>query len=253
MEHYEPETVALLDELLAGGGTFLDIGANIGFFTLHVASKHKGVRVVAFEPNPSLFPLLAKNVEVNGFVDVVCKPFAISSKRGTAQLHLSASDMSASLEGDFSHQRSDSVVEVPMESLDAYAQETAIIAPLVIKLDVEGHEKHAFEGAIRTLRVTQPDIITEVAERFETDPYPELREVGYKYYQITDEGLKETDALFPSIRDSFWFSNYLFSTRPQTEIERLSKTLRHRMASVNLNETSCMVSSAKIQRLNRVR
>ena len=97
----------------------------------------------------------------------------------------------------------------------------------------------------------KPDLITEVAARFENDPYPMLRDAGYEYYRISDEGLQRTDSLEPTIRDNFWFSNYLFSARPFSEIEKLSAALKTKMAKIDLTETSCYSDNAKIGRLTR--
>lgn len=60
-------------EALGAGSVFVDVGANIGFFTVY-AALYRGATVHAFEPSPAVFGLLAKNVDVNGI-------------RGKVQLH----------------------------------------------------------------------------------------------------------------------------------------------------------------------
>jgi FkbM family methyltransferase len=253
MEYYEPETVILLNELLAEGSTFFDIGANIGYYSLQVGVCRPDVRVVAFEPHPRLFALLSSNVKANNFALVNCEAKAVSSTRGTATLHLSASDMSSSLEQDFSHLRNEQVVEVPVESIDLYIEDQGISGPIVMKIDVEGHEQQALEGMMKTLATIKPDLLLEVAEPFESDPYPMLKELGYRYYQVSELGLAAVEKLEPTIHGNIWFSNYLFSARPQDEIEKLSAALKQKVGSLDFSETSCLVDAAKIERLTRVR
>ena len=253
MEYYEPETVFLLNELLSEGTTFFDIGANIGYYALHVGMCHPEIRVVAFEPHPRNFALLSLNVKRNRLKSVTCEAQAVSSSRGSAQLHLSASAMSSSLEAGFSHVRNGENLEVPMESIDLYVREHGIVGPMVMKIDVEGHERQALEGAMKTLASHKPDLLIEVAEPFAKDPYPMLRELGYHSYQISEQGLVEVTELSPTIHGHVWFSNYLFSARSPEAIQNISARLQAEMAKVDFLRTSCQVDDAKIRRLTRVR
>ena len=253
MAYYEPETVFLLNELLTDDSVFFDVGSNIGYYALQVGVCRPEVRVIAFEPHPRLFGLLSSNVKNNNLSSVTCEHLAVSSSRGTAELHLSGSDMSSSLEPGFSHLSNGKVVEVPMESIDQYMEDHRIDGRVVFKIDVEGHEKQALEGMENTLVALKPDLLMEVAEPFETDPYPILRDLGYRSYQISETGLLEAEKLVPTIHGSVWFSNYLFSVRPRHEIEELSARLKAKMDAIDLRETSCHVDPAKIERISRVR
>jgi len=69
---YEEETTKLFTEILKEGMTVLDIGANIGYFSL-IASRLVGDKgkVFAFEPYHETFSLLQKNIEANGFNNVI--------------------------------------------------------------------------------------------------------------------------------------------------------------------------------------
>lgn len=121
--YYEPLTTLLLQELLQPGATFVDVGANIGFFSLMAALSTPGIEVIAFEPNPKNFSILEENVRANGLEKIVnCEPLAISNKEGTATLYLNTSDMSASLTPDFQTGFNPAVksVAVTTETLDGY-------------------------------------------------------------------------------------------------------------------------------------
>src|SRR5712691_9034867 len=85
---YEEENIDVLFSFLRDDTVFLDIGANIGFFSLKL-SKRLGPqgRVYAFEPHPRIYELLRRNVYVNGLSKVVaCFELALSDKNTTATL-----------------------------------------------------------------------------------------------------------------------------------------------------------------------
>ena len=84
---YEPcETEFVMNEIKKGD-VVLDIGANIGYYTLIFARLvgEEG-KVFAFEPDPENFALLKKNVEINGYHNVVLVQKAISNKTGKIRL-----------------------------------------------------------------------------------------------------------------------------------------------------------------------
>ncbi len=253
MAFYEPESVFLLNELLTDDSVFFDVGANIGYYALHVGICRPKVRVIAFEPHPGNFGLLSSNVKNNNLTSITCEHMAVSSARGTAELHLSGSAMSCSLEDGFSHLNNGQGVEVPTESIDLYIKDKGITGPAVFKIDVEGHEKQALEGMVKTLGTMKPDLLLEVAEPFESDPYPMLKDLGYRSYQISESGIVESERLVPTIHGRVWFSNYLFSARPRHEIEAISARLKAKMATIDFSKTSCHVDQAKIERITRVR
>src|SRR3989344_9219581 len=70
--YYEPYLTRVFDQHIKKGDTVLDIGANIGYHTLHFARLvGETGKVYAFEPHPSNFALLKKNIEANGYKNVV--------------------------------------------------------------------------------------------------------------------------------------------------------------------------------------
>src|SRR5260221_13332236 len=70
LDYYEPLTAWLAAELAAEASHFLDVGANIGFYSLMLAARRPALAITAFEPNPKLHPLLAANARANGFRQV---------------------------------------------------------------------------------------------------------------------------------------------------------------------------------------
>jgi FkbM family methyltransferase len=159
-ENYEPE-LAYLEEFLAPGKTFVDVGANFGIYTM-VASKlvGEGGRVVAFEPTAQSFKVLTQNIILNGFKNALAFQVALSEKAGTAQLYYGMDPVRNSLGKDPSWDGG--AEEVATESLDSVLQRTSVGWVDVIKIDVEGAEELVLRGANKVVTSMRPVIIYEI-------------------------------------------------------------------------------------------
>jgi len=245
--YYEPVTSLVLQQLARPGTTFIDIGANIGFYSLLLSVNQPRLHVIAFEPNPKNFQLLITNVSVNGLSQISCEPMALSDVEGNAVLYLSASDMSASLRPDFDFHPTDSV-EVKTTTLDQYIAAARIQGPLVLKVDAEGNEEPVLRGARQTLINLKPDIIAEVALDYSSEAVSLLRAAGYRFFPITDQGLFETDELSPVVRGRLVFLNYLLTTKTPEEVGRLFARIADRVRQIDLKQTSKFLDPESLQK-----
>ena len=245
--YYEPITRLLIQEIVHPGATFIDVGANIGFYTLVVASTCPDASVVCFEPNPGNFALLTKNVQVNALRNVRCEPLAVSNEDTVATLYLTGSHMSASLRAGFDGNVT-STTQVRTVALDSYLASFPAATPLVIKVDVEGHEEALFRGMQQTLTRLAPDIIAEVTLSYSSDAMSQLTRSGYRFFQITDQGLIETPALIPVVRDRFVFLNHLMTTKPRAHVEAVFERIRPAVRKINLRQTSKYLGPAELER-----
>jgi FkbM family methyltransferase len=236
--YYEPITRLLLQELVQPGhGAFIDLGANIGFYSLIIATSRPNVRVVAFEPNPRNHTLLRLNRQVNQLGNLMCEPLAISDRDGTATLYLSSSDMSASLCRDFEdHDDGEAIVQTT--TLDNYLERQPLAGDLTIKVDVEGHEEAFFRGALRTMTKRRPDIIAEVALSYPRDVVAMLAQLGYRFYRITDRGLLPAQDITPTVRGNLVFLNYLISVRPPASLAAVFQRISPEVQRIDLARTS---------------
>lgn len=190
---YEPVETELLKKTLKQGQTFVDVGANIGYYTLLAARLvgPKG-RVYAFEPDRSNFSLLVKNVRQNGYTNVVAVPRAVSSKSRIQRLYLSESNP-----GD--HQLFDSKegrksVEVQAVALDNWFKKGKEKIDL-IKMDIQGAEAAALEGFKRLMRRNpRLKLITEFwpygLDRAGYSPSGYLRslgKLGFKLWEVSEK------------------------------------------------------------------
>ena len=163
IDGYEPDVRTFIETFLRPGQTFLDCGANVGYFSI-VAGHRVGPtgRVLAVEANPTTFGLLSDNLRLNGFGDGVhC---ALTNEPGDVTLHMSRAggDVYSSLrrEGINNGQDVESFV-VPGRLLDDVLADRKIDRVDMVKVDIEGAELDVLRSAPRLMEIDRPLIICE--------------------------------------------------------------------------------------------
>jgi len=192
-EIYEPLETALFKKEIKSGQTVLDIGANIGYYTL-IAAKLVGPRgrVYAFEPDPDNFSLLKKNFESNGYANVIPVNLAVSDTTKTARLFLNKTN-----KGDhrlYDSQDNRSSISVQTIKLDDFFKKLDKKINF-IKMDIQGSEAGALEG-LKLLIRKNPGVklITEFwpygINRAGYSPLRYLRtlkKIGFKLWEISEK------------------------------------------------------------------
>lgn len=194
---YEPREAAVLEAYARPGDVVLDVGANVGWYTLLFARRvgPRG-RVHAFEPVPRTFQVLARNVELNAAGDRVTLVLeGLAERDGDAEFYLPAGtgSVAASRQRLFADQDNERV-RVRLTTLDAYA------APLtrldLLKADVEGGELPLLQGGMATLRRFRPVLFLELLRKWSrlhgyhpNDVIQLLRAEGYACHAVGPRGL----------------------------------------------------------------
>jgi FkbM family methyltransferase len=145
----EPFEVRLFQDAIQPGMTVLDIGANIGYYTL-IASQSVGTngRVFAFEPDPRTAGTLRANVSANGATNVKVIEKAVSDRAGEREFLLSSVAAHSGLHPSMARESLRGSAKVMSVSVDELLAGERVD---VIKLDVEGEEPAALRGMARTL------------------------------------------------------------------------------------------------------
>ncbi|HWE39946.1 MAG TPA: FkbM family methyltransferase [Isosphaeraceae bacterium] len=148
---YEREETRIISGWLKPGMTFVDVGANVGYFTL-LASRRVGAggRVIAIEPSPIVHERLAEVVASNGLAAEVHR-IGLSDENGTCTLFLPPAEVGNHSPTMVRYEGSGSEVSVPVRRLDDCLDEWGVAAVDLLKIDVEGHEPAVFRGASRAL------------------------------------------------------------------------------------------------------
>jgi FkbM family methyltransferase len=147
---YEPTETGLVKRKVKPGDFVIDIGANIGYYTLILAGLvgEKG-RVLTFEPEPNNFTLLKKNVEINHFSNVALMQKAVSNETGKIKLYLNPSNIVDHRIYDSHDKRLTADAEAVR--LDDYFQDYTGRVDF-IKMDIQGAEGKAIQGMQNLLK-----------------------------------------------------------------------------------------------------
>ena len=194
-EAYEPLETELIKKEIKKGDTVLDIGANIGYYTLIFARLvGENGKVFAFEPDPTNFSLLKKNVEINGYKNVILIQKAVSNKSERLKLYLSKDNMGGHTICNPHNSRQS--VEVEAIRLDDYFENYNGKIDF-IKMDIEGAEGGAIQGMSNILKNNNVKIVSEFCpgglKRFGIDSEEYLKlliKFGFKLYEVSEREKK---------------------------------------------------------------
>lgn len=190
---YEKVEVNLFKKLVSRGMVVVDIGANIGYYTLIAANLvgDKG-KVFAFEPDPENYTLLVKNIEVNGYKNIISVQKAVSNKTGTTNFFLYEQNKGQHTIYEPSSYWKSIVVE--SITLDDYFSEQQDSID-VIKMDIQGAEMLALLGMEKIIKqAPRLKIFTEFSppklKNCGSSPEEFLRKVteyGFRLHLINDQ------------------------------------------------------------------
>ena len=203
---YEPHVGDELRNHLKEGDVFVDIGANIGYFTLMGASlvgTHGYVH--AFEPHPNNCKFMQMSLEVNSFKNVTVYPYAVAESQQNFQLEVAGSSSNARIV-DFSPTTvSDVSLTHLVEAITLDEILTEVDRIDVIKMDIEGAEPRAWRGMAKIVREFCPVIFFEFSPNAikltsHVEPSDFLEEVissGYELFVIDRQGGRKADSQTP--------------------------------------------------------
>jgi FkbM family methyltransferase len=197
---YEEPQTEFFCRNIRPGDVFIDIGANLGYYTL-LASRLVGDTgaVFAFEPSPEVFFHLRNHVSINKLKNVSVHEAALGSEAGTARFFTQC----GSGTGRVSNQGN---IEVEILRLDDVLSGTKYV-PTYLKIDVEGSADAVFRGAENQLRKARPLIYLSLHGDGESSACTQiLSELGYEIYRDSNDELIAFD---PS-RKPLWFPEHSF-------------------------------------------
>jgi len=192
---YEGHIAELFRQVLHEGDVVLDIGANLGVFTV-LSARLCGSRgeVHAFEASPAMKDILERNVALNSATNVTIYPFAAGERETTLPFYL-ANEKNAGLgslrnPGD----SASGVIQVSVRPIDSLMSRFGTVK--LIKIDVEGAEPLVLKGARGLIERDRPFLILELSESFSTQlscsvaaAVESLQQMEYELYNA-DEGLR---------------------------------------------------------------
>jgi FkbM family methyltransferase len=202
----EPDVVPLFAQLAAQSSVILDVGANIGVYTIAAAVLNPKAEVIAFEPLPSAFDRLQANVLLNRLVNVVCVNAAVGDCVSATTLFAPIGRIPTTASMEVAHRLRHPYERehepgpyachvVPSIDLDHFVELAKISRVDLVKIDVELAELSVLQGMSRILASDRPHIICEVfPESWIGDVGSQLEAIllplHYEFYLLTDQGMK---------------------------------------------------------------
>ena len=148
---YEELEAKIMEEKIEMGNIVVDVGANIGLHTLNMARIVGNTgQVFAFEPDPSNFEILKKNVKINNYKNIILEQKAVGDKHGRTTLY--QSDHPGKHRIFPQTEQAKSQVQVELTNLDNYFDSDMIDKINFIKIDVEGLEFSVLKGMKNILK-----------------------------------------------------------------------------------------------------
>jgi len=229
--HFEWKERQFLNDYLREGEIFVDIGANIGLFTLIASHKvGKNGQVYSFEPCSKTYQRLVKNIDLNEMSNAKCFQIALSDHTGQVEMNMSLDGYDAwnsivkPTAGD-----SFTVETVRTVKWDEFAHEHNLMGRVtMMKIDVEGWESHVLSGGRECFErtdapVLQIEFTDEASQSAGTSCqalYHQLEELGYQMFIYNEKSKR----IIPyPMRDSYPYLNLFAAKHPEEINLKLKK------------------------------
>jgi FkbM family methyltransferase len=182
---YDYHDMNFLLRYLRAEDSFLDIGANVGVYTLLAASKIQNGTIYSFEALPKNSKRLEDNLKLNQFQQVKSYALAVSNSTGSIALNLAEGDSMPFITTD----ATDDTIIVPTDTLDNLLQDKCLDNLTLAKIDIEGAEILAMKGATSLLKQQRPFVwILEILDSVNSFDYQQkdvadfLQDYNYGFY-----------------------------------------------------------------------
>lgn len=205
LEKYEPYETDLILRQVQDGDVIVDVGSNIGYYTILLADKvGKSGKVYAFEPDSVNFEILEKNIKANKLENVVVVKAAVGSREGKLKLFKSKENY-----GDHKLYGNEKVKEeVKIVKLDDFIKGKVDL----IKIDTQGWEPEVVNGAKKIIEKDKPIIFMEYSP------------TSYKLAKL--DGEKMMKFLKKIYKKFFWIDEwlYIYKVLDKTKIDQICST-----------------------------
>lgn len=211
-DRYEPDVKQVLQLLLQSGDTFIDCGANIGYFSVQAGNiVGKEGQVIAIEANPNTYKLLQHNLEQNHLgTPVHC---AVASQVGEVNIFMpTEGDVYSSLRvGGLVTGDSIRSFLVKANRLDSLVEQLALSKVDVVKIDIEGGELDVLQSAGKLWEVYRPIFVVEYSTTTWSnfDASPQVLEQLIVKHNYVIRRFDLTSKTFVFVTEDIWLSSYI--------------------------------------------
>ena len=227
-------SVAPFYYLSKNANTIIDIGANIGYYSLVASASNPESKVFAFEPVKRIVHRFEKQIRINNFKNIKIEEHIIGDKNDNVKFYIPKGDtMALAASTKKGWVKDVEEVSVASSTLDEYKTKNKLKTIDLIKMDCEFHELEVLQGMNEILRKDKPIILMEilfpesdaVKGHFNYDQSSEIENImlenKYYFYLIKQNSIERVDKLIYNKTDR----NYLFSTKKSSEVNFLHKEI----------------------------
>lgn len=196
--NYEAPIFIWLEQSVSRYDVIIEIGANVGIYTCFLGKLLSGTdaKLIAFEPSPTAFTRLQKNLDVNSLPGSIAFPAAVAETTGWVTLYEPTGHLTnGSLNADFASIFSDQVNEATVAAVDRRFLDGLVNEDqrVLLKIDVEDYEPALLSSLEAFINKHRPDIIIEVLSTTEQEIRLWLESHPYRACLFTESGLQESD------------------------------------------------------------
>jgi FkbM family methyltransferase len=222
---YEKYDSAMIFRLIKANNTVMDIGANIGWYSISIAKRIPDAQVYSFEPIPKTFELLTRNVALNQSPAIKLNNFGFSNVEEDITFYYYPEGSGNASSTNLTDRDTVEKISCRVTTLDVFCAQEKIAVDF-IKCDVEGAELFVFQGGIKTINKDKPIIFAEIlrkwAAKFNYHPNDIIKlfaSMGYRCFVAKAHTLVE----FTSVDEHTTETNFFFlhNTKHANEIRSL--------------------------------
>ena len=220
---YENDELNMQLRLIRPENCIFDIGANYGWFSLHVAKAFPDATIYSFEPIPYTFASLSENIKLNNLKNIIYNEVGLSDKKGTFDFYYDASSSGNASLKNVAEKSSIAVMKCKVQTLDDFLSAKNISVDY-IKCDIEGAELFAFKGGIETIKKYKPIIFTEMLRKWSAqfNYHPNeiislLSALNYSCFELDDIKLSKISEITENTISTNFF--FLHNEKHAEEIE----------------------------------
>ena len=210
----EYSELKLISKLIENGDVIFDVGANVGWYSITLKMLFSNIKVYSFEPIPSTFNILKKNLLLNDQHDDLAFNYGLSDINDSIEFYFDNNFPAASSIKNLEYTSDVQPLTCTVRRMDDFIDENNIQKLDFIKCDVEGAELLVMKGGLKSIEKFKPVIFLEMLRKWtrKFDYHPNdiitlLKSIGYKCFVIDDN-----DQLmkFEYVDDDTVFTNYFF-------------------------------------------
>lgn len=224
---YETTESAMIMRLVEPEDCVIDIGANMGWYSINIAKKYPNSKIYAFEPIPKTYHYLSENISLNSVRNIEALPFGLSNEKNDLVFYFyPEGGVNASI-ANVSEREDVELINCHVEKLDDVVEQKKLKIDF-IKCDVEGAELFAFKGGIESIKRDKPIVFTEMLRKWSAkfDYHPNeiiqmFSGLGYECFYCSEDKLVKIDTMTNDTVETNFF--FLHSDKHASQISNLSR------------------------------